>query len=131
MAWLMLHLLDEQCLPPEYRTSCRVDALTPWISQCRRAVFLYFVNQGLFYPHWLLKHRAEYRKLVDARLGRETGAGTTCCAQRKICTEAECSIATDMLSGRTNRRLNSSGSIDPAASFSCWSRLQRAAQELG
>lgn len=69
----------------------RIDSLgldetgSPVILEYKRSTNENVINQGLFYLDWLLDHQAEFRLLVEERLGREVALKIDWSAPRLIC----------------------------------------------
>ncbi len=99
-----LHLLIEQnlktmlgiqLLESEYSIGSkyrgRIDMLgidenkNPVIIEYKRATNQNIINQGLFYLDWLLDHRAEFRLLVQTRLGEKDAKAIDWSAPRLLC----------------------------------------------
>lgn len=69
----------------------RIDSLgldetgSPVILEYKRSTNENVINQGLFYLDWLLDHQAEFRLLVEERLGRDVALKIDWSAPRLIC----------------------------------------------
>ncbi|MGV2953359.1 DUF5655 domain-containing protein [Glutamicibacter sp. AGC46] len=69
----------------------RIDSLgldetgSPVILEYKRSTNENVINQGLFYLDWLLDHQAEFRLLVEERLGRDIALKIDWSAPRLIC----------------------------------------------
>ena len=61
----------------------------PVVIEYKRAASASLVSQGLFYLDWLDDHRAEFRLLVQDRLGPAAAAAWAWKAPRLICIAAE------------------------------------------
>lgn len=95
----LLALLDVHLVASEYaigvRHEGRIDTLeidrdgTPVVIEYKRRTSDNLVSQGLFYLDWLDDHRAEFRLLVQDRLGAGVAASIRWGDPRLICVAAE------------------------------------------
>ena len=91
-------LLNVHFLATEYATGIRhggrIDTLgidlngNPVVIEYKRAESVNLVSQGLYYLDWLDDHRAEFRLLVQDRLGHAEAAAISWNAPRLICLAA-------------------------------------------
>ncbi|MFF5719365.1 DUF5655 domain-containing protein [Streptomyces buecherae] len=92
-------LLGVRFLASEYGTgpvqAGRIDSLgidengSPVIVEYKRGTDAGVINQGLFYLAWLMDHRAEFERLVRARLGARAASEVLWSGPRLICVAAD------------------------------------------
>lgn len=92
-------LLRIRFLATEYSTgkthAGRIDSLgldennCPVILEYKRSVGENVINQGLFYPDWLMDHQAEFKLLVMDRLGARAADAIDWTAPRLVCIAAD------------------------------------------
>ncbi len=99
LEWHLPALLDVHLVASEYPTGARhegrIDTLgidrngVPVVIEYKRTLSANLISQGLFYLDWLDDHRAEFRMLVNDRLGPDVAKSISWDAPRLMCIAAE------------------------------------------